>query len=540
VSGDPAGAAGTATGRAGFWILLAVAWFATMGWRPLLEPDEGRYAEIPREMHVSGDWVTPRLDNVKYFEKPPLQYWATAAMYSVFGVSEWTARFWSCALAFLCLPLAYAFARHLYGTSAAGVGAATVLAVNPYFAIIGQINLLDSALAFFLTGSMFAFLRARAAPAGSVEERRWMCITSVALGLAVLSKGVVALVLSGGTLVLHMAITREIRPLRRWHLPITVPLFLAVTLPWFLTVSSRNPEFAGFFFIHEHFARYLTNVSDRVQPWWFFLPIVLLAALPWLGVAVSAGKALWQADRRDPQASVRWFLWIWCALTLLFFSISHSKLPPYVLPLMPALAVLFAPHVAERPKRTPYAAWTTCGLVVLIGVSLAVIASRKAAPALASLSIWAAVAIAIAVLGAGFSRRSWLVPAAASILAFQLLIVSYSLLPPLRTAKPLVAAVRQAVGPGTALYSVNQYRQSIPPYLGRTLRIALYRGELDFGLTQESGRFIRTLEEFVSEWQLQKDAIAFIEPSMIPMLRERAVPMRVLARDERTIAVARH
>ena len=105
------------------FILVALAWFATMAWRPLLEPDEGRYAEIPREMWVSGDWVTPRLNDVKYFEKPALQYWATAAMYSVFGVREWTSRSFSCALAFLCIPMTYAFARHLYKSAAIGSAA---------------------------------------------------------------------------------------------------------------------------------------------------------------------------------------------------------------------------------------------------------------------------------------------------------------------------------------------------------------------------------------------------------------------------------
>ena len=169
------GAQGSAlTDRPVFWLLVALAWFATAGWRPLMEPDEGRYAEIPREMWVSGDWVTPRLNNVKYFEKPALQYWATAAMYSVFGVREWTSRFWSCALAFLCIPMTYVFARWLYGSTAIAGAAAAALAINPYFLIIGQINLLDSALTFFLIASMFAYLRAAGAQEGSAEERRWM------------------------------------------------------------------------------------------------------------------------------------------------------------------------------------------------------------------------------------------------------------------------------------------------------------------------------------------------------------------------------
>ncbi len=153
-----AGSDGSAAPR-DLWLVLAIAWFATIGIRPLLEPDEGRYAEIPREMQASGDWVTPRLNGVKYFEKPALQYWATAAVYSVFGVSEWTARLWSCALAFLCIPLVFGFARWLYDSAAVGAAAAAVLAINPFFAIVGQINLLDSGFCFFLTATIFAYLR---------------------------------------------------------------------------------------------------------------------------------------------------------------------------------------------------------------------------------------------------------------------------------------------------------------------------------------------------------------------------------------------
>ena len=522
-----------------FWLVLAAAWFATMGWRPLLEPDEGRYAEIPREMHVSGDWVTPRLDGLKYFEKPPLQYWATAAMYSMFGVSEWTSRFWACAVAFLCLPLTFAFARHLYGSTAAGLAALAALAINPYFAVVGQLNLLDSSLALFLTAAVFAFLRARAAPDGSAEERRWMLIAALAMALATLSKGIVALVLAGGTLVAHMIITREVRPLRRWHLALTIPLYLVVAAPWFLIVSVRNPEFPGFFFIHEHFARYLTDVSDRVEPWWFFLPPVLLAVLPWLAPLVPSMRDLWRVGPRQPEGSVPWFLLIWCVFTFVFFSTSHSKLPTYVLPMMPALAVLLAPRIAAVGTRLRSAAWISFGVVAFIAVGLLVFARRHPADVSLTLVVSAAIATSAAMIGAFFASRHALVPIAASILAFQSLIVSYSELRPVRSAKWLVADVRPAIGPGTRLFSVNQYRQSIPPYLGRTMRLAMYRGELEFGIAQESGHFVETLDGFIAEWLQEHDAVAFIDAPLMPTLDERKVPMRIIARDDRTVAVAR-
>jgi 4-amino-4-deoxy-L-arabinose transferase-like glycosyltransferase len=510
-----------------------------MGWRPFLEPDEGRYAEIPREMSATGDWVTPRLNAVKYFEKPPLQYWATAALDTVFGPSEWSARFWSCALAFLCIPLAYGFAHHLYGTEAAGIGAATILGMSPFVAIVGQLNLLDSGLAFFLTASMFAFLRARAEPPGSRSERLWMLASSVTLGLAILSKGIVAVVLGGGTLAVHMLVTGEVRSWRRWHLPVTVPALLLITVPWFVVVSLRNPEFPEFFFIHEHLARYLTDVSDRVQPWWYFLPMLLVGVLPFTACFVRAAQSGWRSGLRNPANSDAVFLWIWCAFVLLFFSASHSKLPPYILPLMPALAVLIAPQVIARLSRIRIAAWICFTVIGLVAAALVMAARRHSAPVPGALAAGAVLAIVVAGAGALAWRLHWLVPIAAVMLAFQALIVSYTALPPVRTAKPLLAAVRASIGPQTVLFSVGQYRQSVPPYLGRTLRVALYQGELGFGLAQEDVGYIETLEEFNKVWAAQSNAVAFVDPSLMTALRAQHVPLRELATDGRSIAIAR-
>ena len=152
------------------WIILAAVWFATMPVRPLVDPDEGRYAEIPREMVAAGDWITPRLNGLKYFEKPPLQYWATAASYSVFGLSEWTARLWTVGLGFLCLPMVFGWTARLYGRGA-GFAAVAALAVSPYFELIAHLNLLDAGFAFWLAGAVFAFTLGQSSPEGSPSER---------------------------------------------------------------------------------------------------------------------------------------------------------------------------------------------------------------------------------------------------------------------------------------------------------------------------------------------------------------------------------
>jgi len=230
--------------------------------RPLVDPDEGRYAEIPREMAVTGDWITPRLNGLKYSEKPPLQYWASAAVYSVFGFSEWTARLWTVGLGFLCLPMVFGWTRRLYGDGA-GFAAMTALAVSPYFELIAHLNILDSGFAFFLSGAVFAFALGQSSPEGSASERRWILLAWLAAALAVLSKGIVVGVLAGATLVAYTAIERDLRPWRRLHVLLGLPLFLLVTVPWFVAVSARNPSFLQFFFVHEHFARFLTRCTSE-------------------------------------------------------------------------------------------------------------------------------------------------------------------------------------------------------------------------------------------------------------------------------------
>src|SRR5215467_2963372 len=157
------------------WLLLAVGWFATMQVRPMLDPDEGRYAQIPREMLASGDWLTPRLNDLKYFEKPPLQYWATAAVYGVAGPHQWSSRLWAIGLAFACLPLVYVWVARRYGRRGALI-ALMALASSPYFAIVGQLNLLDQAFTFWLSAAVFAFTLAQCEAERSGAERRFMLI----------------------------------------------------------------------------------------------------------------------------------------------------------------------------------------------------------------------------------------------------------------------------------------------------------------------------------------------------------------------------
>jgi 4-amino-4-deoxy-L-arabinose transferase-like glycosyltransferase len=534
--------------RAGWlaWLVLAAAWFATTPVRPMLDPDEGRYAEIPREMLASGDLVTPRFDGLKYFEKPPLQYWATAAAYSVAGLSEWSSRLWSVGLAFGCLALTFAWTRELFGRAAA-LTALTALAVSPYFLIVGHLNLLDAGLTFYLTAAVFAFTRAQTAAPASGAERNWMLTAWAAAALAVLSKGIVVGALAGGALIVYTLIERDTRPWRRLHPATGAPLFLALAAPWFIVVSLRNPGFASFFFVHEHFTRFLTTVHQRVEPWWYFLPLLLFGILPWIAPLTRAVMPAWnEAPASATGFKPRKFLLIFAVVTLLFFSASGSKLAPYILPMFPVLAALAGAHTAAPERLAAQAARIGAGLIVLIALVGIIYSARRNAFVPREALLWLAAASLIALLALVTPRAARLkaaagavATAAAAMLAWQCLLCAYAVIPPARSARDLVAAARPSVGAQTALYSVGQYRETVSPYLGRTLMLVDYQGELAFGLEAEPGRQDLSVAAFRARWGASRDAVAFFDPGIWDSWRRQGFPGRVIAADNYTVAVSR-
>jgi 4-amino-4-deoxy-L-arabinose transferase-like glycosyltransferase len=529
------------------WIVLAAAWLATSPLRPMLDPDEGRYAEIPREMLASGDLVTPRFDGLKYFEKPPLQYWATAAVYRLAGLSEWSSRLWSVALAFGCLGLTFAWTRALYG-SVAALAALTALAVSPYFLIVGHLNLLDAGLTFFLTAAVFAFTRAQTAAPASRAERNWMLAAWAAAALAVLSKGIVVGVLAGGALIAYTLLERDLSPWRRLHPAAGLPLFLALTCPWFIAVSARNPGFASFFFVHEHFTRFLTTVHQRVEPWWYFLPLLLLGVLPWIGPFARAIAPAWrEAPASGTGFKPRRFLAVYAVVTLLFFSASGSKLAPYILPMFPVLAALAGVPATELARLAAQAARIGAGLIVVVAAGLLIYSARRNSFVPHEAVAWAVAGSAVALAAVVATLRlcrlpatgSALATAVAAILAWQCLLCAYALIPPARSARDLVAAARPSISRETALYSVGQYRETVSPYLGRLLTLVDYEGELAFGLRSEPGRQDLSVEAFKARWGASRDAVAFFDPGIWDSWRRQGFPGRVIAADNYTVAVSR-
>lgn len=529
-------------------VAFCLTWFGSLDYRKLVKADEGRYAEIAREMAVSGDWVTPRLNGLKYFEKPPLQYWATATAFDAFGVHEWTARLWTAATGFLCVLLVFYTGRRLFGANA-GLLAAAVTASSLLFLFMGHFNTLDMGLAFFLQLALSGFLLAQQARS---EEgaRRCMLLVWAALALAVLSKGMVALVLPGAALTAYSLLARDFSPWRRLHLVRGLPLFLLIAAPWFIAVSLANPEFPRFFFIHEHFERFLTREHGRYQPWWYFLPVLAAGALPWTLVMLQGAGEAWRRTTTSAFQPKR-FLLAWAVLVFLFFSASGSKLPSYILPILPALGLLGGELLARLERRNLIAHLAVVLLLAAAALALLPRMARMAAgdtPAemMSGYALWLAVsggiwlAGTLASLGLAWRSRpgpAILVLAASTYLAGQGMLLGHERLGRTNSAHYIAGQVAPLLDAGVPFYSVRMYEQTLPFYLRRTVTLVDCRDEMGFGLDQEPEKAIPDIETFKQRWLADKDAFAVMQKDAYGKFAAEGLPMRIAAEDPRRIIV---
>jgi len=317
-------------------LLFGTALFIGLGRAPLLNPDESRYAEIPREMIESGDYITPCLNYVKYFEKPPLHYWMVALSLRVLGLDEFGARTISALAGLLCIVVVYALGRYMFDRRA-GLLSALVLGGSAGYLVQARLNITDIPLTMFMTvalGSLYAGI------SGACEDRRrYIYLFYLFAAFATLTKGPIGILLPFGIVIVYGVMRGEIGILKKMRLLSGIALFLAVSAPWFILVAVRNPEFTRFYFIHEHFVRYLTTHHNRYEAFWFFLPVLIGCLFPWSCFLPAAIRRLFR-ERRGGNPAPQLFLAVWGLVIFVFFSLSSSKLVPYILPMFPAAALL--------------------------------------------------------------------------------------------------------------------------------------------------------------------------------------------------------
>jgi len=522
--------------------------------RPLANPDEGRYTEISREMAASGDWVTPRLNGLKYFEKPPLQYWASALSLRIFGENEYAARLYTMLCGLLCILAVGYTLRRLVSPQAGWLGMG-VLVASPYFLAMGGIVTLDMGLTAWTTLAVCAFLVAHGAAKDAGERRRWMLLSWAAMALAILSKGLIGIAFPSATIFLYCLIQRDWSLLKRLEWLRGGALFLAIVLPWHIAVSNANPEFARFYFIHEHFERFLTKSHRREEPWWYFWPILFGGFLPWAVMLLPSWLESWRNKIAATDHGFHWqrFAIIWSLFITVFFSLSGSKLPAYILPVFPILSLVLAAWLIEQPAARLWKLVAPVALVVLICMPLVWgMPDRTKSEWTRAMYLEARpwITAGLVVLVAGLAGAAWQFlrgrkwTAVALVVAASLIFVdcfedAYERLSPRQSGQQVSALLMPRLTPETRVYSVRYYDQTIPFYLGRTVTLVDYQDEFSMGLKQQPALAIASLEALVPAWNQPGSAAAFIHPDAFQALEKLGLPMTVLYRDERRLLVVK-
>jgi len=536
-------------------LVLAVVWFVPLGWRHLLPSDEGRYAEMAREMFLTGDWITPRYNGYKYFEKPPLQTWANALTFAWFGIGEWQARLYTALTGFAgVLLIGFTGARVF--NAATGVFAAIVLATSPYWNLMGHFNTLDMGLSFWMELTLCALLLAQRPnlPTGQVRLWMWLCWASMAL--AVLSKGLIGVILPGAVLVLYTLIARDWAVWKRLHLIGGVILFFAIVTPWFVLVQERNPEFLNFFFIVQQFKRYLTPEQNRPGAFYYFVPVILVGFLPWLSVSVQSIRHALRLPRQPNGFSPVTMMLVWTVFIFLFFSASHSKLLSYTLPIAPALALLiglYLPLVTPAMLRRHLAGYAVFLVVAAIG---ALFMSRfgddrNPTELYVAYRVWVlaalgvAFALTLAAMWLNRHSRTGIVGATAMFGAAWLLLgtiagTGHDVFGRLSSGAPLAPAIKAAIAklpPDTPFYSVGVLDHTLPFYVDHTMIMVEHPDELAFGVSVEPQKWVPTVDEWEKRWDADRYALALLPPARYDALLAQHVPMQIVARDSRRVIV---
>ena len=538
-----------------YWALMIFIWFFALSFRDLISTDEGRYADIAMEMLQTGDWITPRLNGLLYFEKPPLQYWASAIGFSLFGFNDFTARLWPGLTGFLTVISVWFTAKRLWG-SEAGEYAALVVVSCAWMFTNSHFLTLDMGVSFFLALSLCCFLLAQDTQEPH-QQAWWMRTCWAAMAGATLSKGLIGLLIPGASLFFYSVINRDIKPWLRMQWISGLSIFLLLAAPWFYLVSARNPEFAQFFFIHEHVERFLTTTHQHEGPLWFFIPDLLIGLLPWTSLLFVMLIAGWRKNDFDgDKKSVfnpKRFLIVWCGFIFVFFSISGSKLPSYILPIFPALGLLVAPLLASYSAQ---ALKKHLAVPVLFGLLLSLIYPLRhlfhvgdlSPEVVLQLAVCLSLAGLILLMGTGYAWRALRKDqtlfavrglAMASIIAFSVATLGYDGFGQIKGSKAIVEKIAAEIKPETQVFSVGVYDHTFPYYLRRTVWLVDVAGEFEFGKNAEPERWIPNKNSFIERWQSAPSAVAMMDAGSYNEMTEKKLPMKMLYQDSRRIVVVK-
>jgi 4-amino-4-deoxy-L-arabinose transferase-like glycosyltransferase len=483
--------------------LATLMFFLGLGRLPLIDPDEGRNAEVAREMLVSGDWITPHFNTLAYLDKPAVYFWLVASSFRLWGISEWSARFPSALMALATMLLVWFLGRRMFGDST-GFRAGVILAVSPLTIVFSRLVIFDMTFTFLVTLAMAAFWL------GEAEDFSRPALTVLmfaSMGLATITKGPVGFLLPLLSIVAYEAARGRLRGLKGLRWGLGGAAFLAAALPWFIAVALRNPDFPRYALWQESLLRFASGYAHRAGGPLYYVPIYLAGFFPWSFFLSLAGwnhLKNWRELRRDSNQPIM-FLLAWAVVIFTFFTISRSKLPAYFLPAIVPLSILMGrvwaeaeSHRARRPVD-----WITAGFACLLGLGLVVASAsrflnfadvetgllRNVPPMLIAmvsplLLYTGLILIALAFLGRKLAARldgRALAPAAFVLLALAVPLIAIRWSLPLRTSagesSPLGAYAREASSrrlantiltspeKGLPVYGFYYFRPGLPFYL---------------------------------------------------------------------------
>jgi 4-amino-4-deoxy-L-arabinose transferase-like glycosyltransferase len=530
--------------------LAALLFFFHLGCYGLWEPDEGRYAEIPREMLASGDFILPHLNYVAYVEKPPLLYWLTALSFHLFGQNELGARMVPALSALFGVLATYLFALRVFDRRRA-ILAGAILATSPLYAALAQVLTTDMLLATLMTIAFFSFFLAWR------DGGRWRWAFYGAMGLGVLTKGPIGVVLPIIAALVFLWWQGQLRTGVKKLRPVSgLLLTVAIAAPWFVAVAIRMPDFVWFYFVGEHFRRFFQATYSHGEPIYFYIPVLLAGLFPWSLAGLLSGS-------RGSSNPARSFCLITASVALIFFSVASSKLIPYILPAIPPIALLIADAIlslspaGEIPPKAHadgirrlrfvglFASVVGAGTlaVVLFGCGIGGPYLTLGRPALIAIGT---ILVAGGVLTAGLFSRRRLETAVLSLTltsAAALLAGSYGRLAvePMRSYAQLSRSVA-IQAPGAVLICYHRYIQALPFYTGRRVILVGSRSELGFGAAHSADAgdyFFASDADLVRLWNRPIKSVLLIDQPDLDRLRPALGNIRVIASEHKKRAVVK-
>jgi 4-amino-4-deoxy-L-arabinose transferase-like glycosyltransferase len=533
-------------------VLSAAVCMAHLGSFGLWEPDEARYAEIAREMLQSGNLLVPHLNYVAYVEKPPLLYWLTTLSFWIFGVSEFAARLPVALSAITGILATYFFALRAFGRRHA-ILAAAILTTTPMYALMAQVITTDMTLTAFVTIATFSlYLHWH-------EGGRWCWIAYIAMGLAAMTKGPVGAELPILSMLIWLALNRELRgAIARFHAVPGLLLTMLIAAPWFVAMSIREPGFADFYFIGEHLRRAFEADYSHSEAFYFYVPVLAIGLLPW---TLLVPFLTWREAVRNPARS---FCLVAASVTIVAFSCASAKLIPYILPAVPMLAVLIADglvacawpaadsRAAHRPPDSRILIESGPMLALLgAGVIIAAIAAPQfrtpyvmvVRPALYGIG-------AILIAGGAFTMLMFIgrhtavgLGAIVVTLAFALIAGGWARLEaePMRSYAALSRAIAEKA-PDADIICYHRYVQSLPFYNRKRVVLIGGRTELDFGSRLEPDArdwFMNNDDQMFRRWEQMGPVVVVLDAGDLARMKERFGDFDVIAVEGKKRAILR-